>query len=85
MDDSDETEEEKKEEEILGETCELIYTPPRFHDFQLHQKPNDDKSTGDQEIKEATEVTSEEAIEASDSEVNNDAVRSDKKKRRKNQ
>ena len=58
----------------------LIYIPLRVQEFQLHQKPNDNKSTIDRVTNEATEVTSEEAIKASDSEVENDAVRSDKKK-----
>ena len=77
IDESDETEEETEEKEISGK---LIYIPVRIQEFQLYQKPNDDKSTVARVTNEATEVTSEETIKASDSEVENDTVRSDKKK-----
>ena len=72
IDESDETEEETEEKEV---SCKLIYIPVRIQEFQLYQKPNDDKSAVDRVTNKATEVISEEAIE-----VNNDADRSDKMK-----
>ena len=77
IDELDEIEEETEKKEISGK---LIYIPVKIQEFQLYQKPNNAKSTVVRVINEATEVTSEETIKASDSEVENDTVRSDKKK-----